>query len=489
VFTDLAGDRLLSGVRVQDVEVSGFGGWGISIGGWNGRSGFRDLQVLRAELHHNARGGLITYAFEPRVNRDLLVSGCTAHDNPGITGLGSNSGHGLVVGSTVGGRIERCLAYANGSRCDAPEGPVGIWTYDSSQIVIEHNESYANRTAGPADGGGFDLDQNVSDSQLQYNYSHDNDGAGLLLSQTPDTPDHSGNVVRYNISENDGRRNGYGAIHVWGRIRNAEIYNNTVYVSAGPSTAPPAVAVRNLGIPDRAVESVHLRNNLLLTAGLPLVQVADAQLANGSDLLLQGNSYWDQLGSLRLIWGASEYSSLTEWRGSAGQERIGAIDVGLELDPLLVAPGAGGTIGDPYQLDTLSAYQLRSGSALVDQSLDLAALFGVDPGPMDFWGGATPQGPGYDVGAHELPACSGPPGPVGNSLKPIKTGLQLLFFWSDVALATHYQLRQDSLPDGGFSATAGTAASGEPGLAVDNGPEPRLHYRVAAENGCGVGPL
>lgn len=82
----------------------------------------------------------------------------------------------------------------------------GIWAWDSNNILLQFNESYANRTIG-VDGDGFDFDGGVTNSVMQYNYSHDNDAAGFLLAQYAFAPQAMKNIViRYNISENDCRR-------------------------------------------------------------------------------------------------------------------------------------------------------------------------------------------------------------------------------------------------------------------------------------------
>ena len=47
----------------------------------------------------------------------------------------------------------------------------------------------------------------MKNSVMQYNYSHDNDGAGYLLAQFTYAREFTNNIVRYNISENDGRKN------------------------------------------------------------------------------------------------------------------------------------------------------------------------------------------------------------------------------------------------------------------------------------------
>ena len=146
----------------------------------------------------------------------MLFRSILSYRNSGIAGAAGNTGSGITMGGVKGGMIERSVAYDNGWLCDANEGPVGIWTYDSYGVVIQHNELYRNRTNGPADGGDFDLDQNTRNALVQYNYSHDNYGPGYLFSHSPNTFSHSGNTVRYNISENDGRRNSAAAILIWG---------------------------------------------------------------------------------------------------------------------------------------------------------------------------------------------------------------------------------------------------------------------------------
>src|SRR3954465_9858311 len=248
-YTDFAGDVRLPFVRIDSVDVSGFGRDGIEVGAWNGHAGFRDVRVTNASLHGNARTGLFAYAQLPNSHRQIYVGHVRAFDSPGVPGSTSNSGSGIVLASVDGGTVERSVAYNNGRLCTSVGGPVGIWTYDSTRVTIQYNESFANRTGASWDGGGFDLDQNVSNSIVQYNYSHDNDGAGYLLAQSIAGDAHHGNVVRFNISQNDGRRNSYAGIEVWGRVVSAEIYNNTVYVSAAASGSPRPLRVWNAGVP------------------------------------------------------------------------------------------------------------------------------------------------------------------------------------------------------------------------------------------------
>src|SRR5918993_2509413 len=181
-YNDLPSDVLLPYVRITDVESSGFGRWGILVGGGLGRSGYRDVRIDRTTTHDNGMGGVLTFATAVAVHRDVYLGNSTAYRNLGRPDATRNSGNGLVLGSVDGGMIERSQAYGNGGQ-NSPntEGPVGIWAYDSNAVRIQFNESYGNRTGSTVDGSGFDLDQNVTNSVVQYNYSHDNDGAGYML--------------------------------------------------------------------------------------------------------------------------------------------------------------------------------------------------------------------------------------------------------------------------------------------------------------------
>jgi hypothetical protein len=398
-FNDLSSGIKLPYIRIDSVEVSGYGRDGIEIGSWNGASGYRDVQIIDAVAHDNARTGIFVYAQRANVHESVTISGARAFNNFGTAGTGTNSGSGIVLSGVNGGVIERSVAHSNGWRCDAPEGPVGIWTYDSTQVRIRHNEAYRNRTGGGADGGGFDLDQNVSMSIVEYNYSHDNDGAGYMLAHSPLNDLHYGNVVRYNISQNDGRRNSYAAIEIWGRIRSTEVYNNTVFVSAAGSGTPRAVRVGNRSIPDHDVDRLHFRNNIFQTAGpVPLVEVTAGQLSGANDLRFEGNDYFTTGSPFVALWGSTPYSSLTAWR-STGQEMKGTTAVGRTDDPKLTAPGGGATFDDATRLETLDAYRLKQGSPLVNAGLDLSALYSIDAGGQDFYGTALDGA--VDVGACE----------------------------------------------------------------------------------------
>ncbi|MDZ7959636.1 MAG: right-handed parallel beta-helix repeat-containing protein [Aulosira sp. DedQUE10] len=392
-YNDLAGNVKLEKIALNNVEVSGFGNYGIAIGGWNQQSGYRNVRVTNVLTHDNRKAGLITYAQMLNVNQNIYVAYVRAYNNLGIPQDSIPTGSGIVLGSVNTGVIEHSVAHNNGALNNSPNGPVGIWTYDSTNITIQYNESYKNRTGGTADGDGFDLDQNVSNSVVQYNFSHDNDGAGFLLSQGADNLNHTGNTIRYNISQNDARKLNYGGIHIFGQVRNAEIYNNTVFMEAGSIGSPSTVLIYN------PVNSVHFRNNIFQTKnGLKLIVAPQ----NSTDLLFQGNNYYATGSSFNIRWGEMNYNSLNSWRIITGQEKLLSRNVGMSLNPLFINPNAGKTINNPALLNKLNAYRLNPTSPLIDAGLNLKLLFGINPGTQDFYGKVLPNRLGYDIGANEF---------------------------------------------------------------------------------------
>jgi hypothetical protein len=306
------------GLQISSVDVSGYGKNGIDIGTWNTASGYRHISVTSSVTHDNGNNGLLIYAQFPNLNQDVYVGGMTASYNTGSAGHTFPTGSGLVLGNVSGGTIEHSFAYENGRLCDSPAGPVGIWTYDSTKVVIQYNTSHHNH-AIVGDGDGFDLDQNTSDSILQYNLSYENDGAGYLLAHGPNTWTHIGNRVQGNVSQNDSRKFSYGGILLWGRIRNATIQDNTVTLSPTPGGQLAATVVSNWSIPTACVENVlFTSNSFTISSGPALVEVTPSQVQCSSGLRFQGNTY--QGNPFLIRWGASSYNSITAWHSVTGQE-------------------------------------------------------------------------------------------------------------------------------------------------------------------------
>jgi hypothetical protein len=286
-YNDLSGGRVLDHLVIADVEVSGFKN-GVEIGAAN--TGFRDVTISDSILHDNMEAGLAIYGPSLRPNlpryahENVTVSSVEAYRNAGDpSNTVRNSGNGIVLGSVRTGRIEQSTAYENGWLCAAPEGPAGIWTYDSTAVVIERNVAHNNRTGGQADGDGFDLDQNTSDCVLQNNSSYDNDGAGFMLYAVSAGTYNRNNIVRNNVSSGSPRNSDwYGGITIAGQVTGAQIYGNTVTVSASGPAHPPVVRLTG------SLGGVVMRDNRLVSDGAgPVIAAQDG--AN-SGVVVEGDN-------------------------------------------------------------------------------------------------------------------------------------------------------------------------------------------------------
>lgn len=411
LYVDLPGATKLDSVRVDNVEVAGFKQYGIVVGAYpadGSKSGWTNVQLTGCVAHANGGAGISSFGYfnssaTTYAHANLVVRDCTAHTNRGVQGTGNNSGSGILLADVNGATIERCLAYNNGDLNNfTGGGPVGIWAYDSNAVLIQFNESHSNKSGGSTpDGGGFDLDGGITNSTMQFNYSHGNQGAGYLIYQFSGArPLLGGNVVRYNISENDGRKGGYAGIFLGGgsAVKNNQIYNNTLFLSAPPTGAP--AAFKNIGVGTGNT----VRNNILQSSGGVLL--IDSTSTGTGNLFFQGNDYWPGISAFGIKWGTTTHSTLAAWRTATAQEKNGAADTGSAVDPLLKNPGNGGTIGNPALLAQLDAYRLQPVSPMINTGLDLGALFGMSPDSRDYFANPLPQGGFHDIGAHELGAPS-----------------------------------------------------------------------------------
>jgi cellulose 1,4-beta-cellobiosidase len=124
---------------------------------------------------------------------------------------------------------------------------------------------------------------------------------------------------------------------------------------------------------------------------------------------------------------------------------------------------------------------------MIDAGLDLPALFGIDPGLVDFYLVSIPQSGAFDVGAAEFPAGSPPPIPTAPSSleKTAVTGSTIAMTWSDNA-SNESGYRVERSTDGlafqhRATLTASATAYTDTGLAVGV----TYWYRINAFNATG----
>jgi hypothetical protein len=388
-YNDLPTGHRLDHITISNVDVYGFL-YGISVGGANESAGFSNVQISNANLHDNIDAGLLTYGptFDPKApayaNQHVRVSNVQATMNRGNRSEHKqDTGNGIVLGSVDAGSVIWSTANDNGGLGVASEGPAGIWTYDSTGVDIEHNLSHDNKTPNRVDGNGFGLDQNTSDSVLQYNLSYGNDGTGYLLYSGLNNGSQKDNIIRDNISSNDVRDGNsfYGGISAIGYANNSAVYQNTVVMSSAATGTPPLL---RLG-PE--VRGISILNNLFSTESGPTICTSSP--LSESAVMLQGNDYFSVLGPWQVVWGQTIYNSLSDWRAGTSQETAGGQPTGLDVNPEMVGPVLGLSVNSPMAPTAAAGFGLRPGSPLIGAGRDLIKI-GVHPAATDYAGQTQP---------------------------------------------------------------------------------------------------
>ena len=176
---------------------------------------------------------------------------------------------------------------------------------------------------------------------MQYNYSHDNDGPGYGIYQFSGARAFHDNTVRYNVSENDARKNSYGAIDFWnGRrqgISNVNVYNNTVYLTPAASGTPRGhpLQVRH---DQRPRPQQHLPDDRRPVH-------SPTSRASRPTCSVQGNDYWSSGSPFKLkvaprptpVSRLRQQHRLREDRDDHGRLK--------NVDPLLASPSTIPTVG------------------------------------------------------------------------------------------------------------------------------------------------
>ncbi len=332
-------------------------------------------------LENGAAGISIAGDYGKRNCTNIHVINCSAENNPGDpTNLTNHSGNGIIAGECKNVTIEYCTATNNG--WDMPRignGPVGIWCYEADSVVIQHCISYANKTSvGGGDGGGYDLDGGVTNSIIQYCLSYQNQGSAFGIFQYAGATNWHDNVIRYNISENDGQVSpAHAGAFIWNsshdtaQFKNLLFYNNVVY-----NDKYAAISY------DKESDHAGFKfyNNIF---------VGKSQLIMGKMQgdIFAGNDWWSLDGGFNM---ANGITSFANWIATTHQEQYNGNTVGFNANPLFSTAGKA-AITIPAQLTAFNNYQLPAGSNLRTKGLNLKALFGIDNGGKTFNGTTAPE--------------------------------------------------------------------------------------------------
>lgn len=445
-------------IFIDNCKLEGFGKVGIFFIVWNnGLSnprGFSDITVKNTSIFNCANAGLQVYAFgntleyRQTIFQNILIDNVRASRNAGSTNITSYAtGNGILVSQATNVTIQNCVADRNGefdSSTAGAAGIAGIWFYDVNNGIIQNCEAFENYSSRVTDGNGFGIDGGCQNCIIQYCYSHDNQGAGFGLFQFGGTLNpHTNNTIRYNVSQNDARKNAMAGIYLWAnnntteKISNDNIYNNTIYLDANnllPTAANtfghttgirPPVGIKLLQSMSGCVDNVKVYNNIFY------LDDADANLAfsNPADysgtsvnvptnqILMQNNQYYKASNPV-FKWG-STYNSLSAWRTGTNQEKVGGsgANTGITTDPGLIWPGKAGTVvgaitgsapsnvpllGGGSVLTTISAYKLKTGGTAIGAGVRLnVSPYSLSIGSTDYYGNPLAAITAFDIGANE----------------------------------------------------------------------------------------
>jgi PKD repeat protein len=407
-YMDIPGNIRLTHLVLDNLEIYGFKTSGIQMMSWptdQSRSGYRDIRVNRCIAHDNGLSGISLggyYSTKDTLysHRNVHIKRCIVYNNHGVLNMNSHSGNGIIMGQVDSCIIEYCEAYENGKNNNYPGGgPAGIWAWDSRHVIIQYSYAHHNRSQ-TGDGDGFDLDGGVQNSIMQYNYAHDNDGPGFLIAQYAGARKMKNNVVRYNISERDGK--GLGAL-IWSgdpagavTAEKIDFYNNTIYIdTAWNAFANAALAVyNNYG----AMKDIRVCNNILMTKN----NVNMLDLNKTINLKFYNNVYYDHGNGYHFRDNGTDYSSLNNWRNATGQEIYNGKPSGFRSNPNLLNAGNGGPIAGVDSLGSLDAYRLSVKSGIIGNGLVIDTLLEFSSITRDYYGDTVMPYKRYTPGAHEI---------------------------------------------------------------------------------------
>lgn len=385
-------------IRVRNVDVTGWGLFGIAVQG-TGNHGFEDVKIEHVAGYNNGTAAIALQGPNGpnNVNRNVTIQNSWLFDNPGRANRGTEpQGSGVHVAASQDVTVQYVSVRNNGWRGNAS---AGIWATRSDRVTFQYN-IVEDQKANGQDGGGFDMGGGVTNSITQYNFTRNNHGAGYGMLTWVGAFPTTNNIIRYNVSQNDGRRNGYAGIAITANSRAANdlyVYNNVVYMSPAQSGSPRAIWTHHY------IPRITISNNIFYTTG----DVVFARFRDNSGWNIQGNVWHNDSGIYRFEHNNRFYDSYNDWRNASGAERLNGQHVGSTADPKLKNPGNAPRVWNAPRMRTIldDFYTLEANSPVINKGISINFASGASLSSSqrkDFFGNvfSTTQRP--DIGVHEL---------------------------------------------------------------------------------------
>ncbi|MFZ1320198.1 MAG: right-handed parallel beta-helix repeat-containing protein [Ignavibacteria bacterium] len=377
-------------ITIKNCVLRNFKDNAISIGGDSkSKSGYSIITVVNNLIYDCGDIGIKFWGLQ---YNKILISGNTIYNIKGVNPhLHGFSGNGISMSHIYGAEIERNLIYNNGKYAKHSGG--GIVTGESRSIIVRYNEIYGIKS-NDVDGDAIDFDNGSDSCIAEYNYTHQNDGAGVLISGENKGSGSDNNIVRYNISKNDGLKNDLGAVQIYSLVGadNNRIYNNTIISTAIGKNSPACFKIQG------STTNTFFENNILITVNSALFINID--VTEQTNLIVRSNSYFHKDGIFAIIWGRKVYKSYENFIKGTGQEFFNSIETGILGNPQLKNPLTNiDTVNNAYKIDTLSSYKLYSFSPLINKGTNIQSVF--LEAEKDFYGSNLTLENPPDIGAHE----------------------------------------------------------------------------------------
>ena len=404
-YTDTSNGHKFNHISINNSDISGFGQCGIIIGSYHSSyPGYQGIRITNVNVSSVGQKGIFLYDFAGQSSslyghKNLYIGHCTVM----YSGI-----EGILVSGVDSGLVEYCHVGYTGYNTN--KGDAGIWAYSANNITFQYCISDHATTTG-SDGEGFDLDGGTQNCVVQYCYAYQNYACGFMHCDYPDSRQNYNNIIRYCISENDGRKpvddESSFLFISWGTgIDHCYMYNNTAFIS--DNGTHPVSAFRGYiltgSAPNPYINNCMAVNNILYIRGLNQNSLVSMYSPNGalgnSNIFFAGNCYFST-NSQNWVNNNNTYSSLRNWQDSTKEETLNGPRTGYLLNPGLVNPGGGGALTNPDSLKYISAYKLKPNDPIIGRGLDIDTLFNLKSPLYDFYGNTLNPFEVYSIGADD----------------------------------------------------------------------------------------
>jgi hypothetical protein len=423
----IGGARYFQSTRPGGIGTQGTNGGNIEIKGYPNPGGMENISVLNNTIcglsgvdsaDDTGRSGFGGSIFNETWRGNIM---CNIGGGPSdVTANGVNyppMGSGAEFNGVTGILAEFNIAHDLSNNFISCGGPVGMYTYQSADAMLQFNEVYnvqpkASNYAhdGQCDFIGLDFDGFTNNSTAQYNYTHDNWGAGFYHFTTGGA--WNNNTFRYGISENDSKGGapsfGALALHIDSGNPFLYMYNNTTFNNrtySGAQFGNYNQMATGLSIPTSGVFRGAIVNNIIATSKsvYNLCHFTNNNTPGfAPTVVISNNRYYCTNAGTDWRWGNVAYSTIASFQAATGY-------------------GANSTVGNPVWGSTRptgtcswtpssndgpqscpDGYHLSAGSSVV-LGTGVDSVFGLNVGTRDYYGnsitGGNGIGSGFNMGA------------------------------------------------------------------------------------------